>query len=265
MLCSRISLSVLLTLLLTAFSALTGTVAAAPQILALVASNGVATPLSCDDGICQAELSSFCLQQSRPTPVAGTVYHAVAPNDLTLVIEQADGTRRHVPAGDHLKLTAARGSTSVRASLVEISIAGYNAVKLSLLVADQVSLLPEPVQGDVNPLRDQEIAVTTAGLRKLGTRVVDEGGTRIAAARETNRLINSLPAVGNSGRPDAAWDKITAWKPSIRSGNYWANQLISHCEAKPMGPALRQCLRDWHDFLMRQMNTKYWDAVRAGS
>lgn len=32
-----------------------------------------------------------------------------------------------------------------------------------------------------------------------------------------------------------------------------------------VGPALGLCLRDWHDFLLRQMNTDYWDAVPAGS
>jgi len=43
---------------------------AASQVLGLVASNGVPTPLICVDGQCSAQFSTFCLQQSRPAPRA---------------------------------------------------------------------------------------------------------------------------------------------------------------------------------------------------
>ncbi|MDD9906579.1 MAG: hypothetical protein OXT06_23655 [Rhodospirillaceae bacterium] len=239
-----------------------GTAGAAPQILALVASNGVATPMHCADGTCKAELSSFCLQQERETPLAGTVYHAMAPDALTLVVEKSDGTTLRLPAGDRLRLTSERGSSSV---LAQIDASGLGAARVSIEVADQVSLLPEAAAGDSNPLTGQEIAVVTASLRKLGSQVVDDGGVRIAAARETNRLINALDFSAEDAKSSAAWKKITAWKPGIRSGQYWANQRISHCQSKPAGPALGRCLRDWHDFLIRQLNTEYWDKARAGS
>ena len=262
MLYSRISKPISLIILLGAMAAFAGSASAAPQILALVASNGVATPMTCIDGQCRAELSSFCLQQSRPTPAPGTSYRAVTPDDLTLVVEQTDGTTRRLPAGNLVTLASARGSSSVEAKL---DARHLGAIKLSIHIADRVSLVPYSVPGDANAHTVQEIAVTTAGLRTLGSRIVDNGGARIVAARETSRLINSLSGVGQANRSKADWDKITAWKPSIRSGQYWANQRISHCESMPAGPALGLCLRDWHDFLMRQMNTDYWDAVRAGS
>jgi len=266
MLYSRIVQSISLTLLLGAIATFAGTASAAPQILALVASKGTAMPMVCVDGRCQTELSSFCLQQSRPTPMPGTRYSAAAPTGLTLVIEQSDGTVRQEPAGDLVTLTSARGSSSVHATLDTNRISRFGNAKLSILVGDKISLLPDPEPGDTNPLTKQEVAITTAGLRSLGNQIVDKGDERIAAARETNRLINVMSYERQTGgRPDAAWDTITAWKPGIRSGQYWANQRISHCESMPAGQALGRCLRDWHDFLMRQMNTDYWDAVRAGS
>lgn len=257
MLYSRIVFS--LSLILGLVFAFIGSATAAPQILALVASNGIATPMICVDGQCRAELSSFCLQQTRATPAPGTPYRAVTPDDLIVVAKLADGTVHRLPAGDRLILTSARGSSSVEATL---DAKAFGAANLSVVIRDQVSLIPQPVLGDANPHTDQEIAVTTAGLRKLGSRVVDNGNARITAARETNRVINLL---ASDGQAAADWDKITAWKPSIRSGQYWANQRVSHCQSMPAGAALGRCLRDWHDFLMRQMNTDYWDAVRAGS
>ena len=50
--------------LLLALPLLIGTataVQAAPQILGIVASNGLPTPLHCADGYCGAYLASFCL------------------------------------------------------------------------------------------------------------------------------------------------------------------------------------------------------------
>lgn len=261
MLHSRILLSLICVLV----AGISGTAAAAPQILALVASNGTYTPMTCSGGTCKAELSSFCLQQDRSTPLAGTLYHAMAPDALTLVIERADGTVEKRPAGDLLRLASDRGSSSVEARLDTGNVALSGATRISIEVGERVSLLPDAIPDDPNPHTAQEIAVVTASLRTLGSQVVDEGGKRIAAARETNRLINALSASGSEDRPDAAWDTITAWKPGIRSGQYWANQRISHCQAYSGGPALARCLRDWHDFLIRQLNTEYWDKARAGS
>lgn len=130
---------IVLSLLFVFVAAFSGTAVAAPQILALVASNGVATPMHCADGTCKAELSSFCLQQKRATPLAGTTYHAMAPDALTLVVEKADGTVQRLPAGDRLRLASERGSSSV---LAQIDATGLDAARLSIEVAEKVSLLP---------------------------------------------------------------------------------------------------------------------------
>ena len=51
---------------------LAGRAEAAPQILGLVASNGMPTPLHCQDGLCTGLLASFCLQEARSGPENGT-------------------------------------------------------------------------------------------------------------------------------------------------------------------------------------------------
>ncbi len=266
--CSRLLQSLSLAVSLMVFGVLVQTAVAAPQILALVASKGDATPMTCADGKCRAELTSFCLQQSRPIPAAGTVYHAITPSDLTLIVERADGTTRRVPAGDLLTLTAARSNTSVYASLDTNQVVRLDAVKLSVIVGERVSLLPAPEPGDIKPQMDQDVAFETATLRSLGARLVDDGGGRIEAARATNLLINSLPAPGqtaSSGPPEGAWGKATAWRAAAGSGQLWANQLIEGCAAKAWAAPMRHCLRNWHDFLMRELNYDYWKAVRTGS
>ncbi len=266
--CSQPRRSLSLAVLSMAFGVLAHTAVAAPQILALVASKGDATPMACVDGKCRAELTSFCLQQSRSMPAAGTVYHAISPSDLTLIVERADGTMRQVPAGDLLALTSARGNTSVYASLDSTQVARLGAVELSVMVGERASLLPAPEPGDVEPQMDQEVAFATATLRALGARLVDDGGGRIEAARATNLLVNSLPAPGqsaSSGPPVGAWSTATAWRAAAGSGQSWANQMIEGCAAKPWAAPLRHCLRRWHDFLMRELNHDYWKAVRTGS
>ena len=265
---SRVLKRLSLALLLSVFPLLGQTAFAAPQILALVASNGEATPITCVDGQCRAELTSFCLQQSRPIPATGTLYHAIDPGDLTLVVERADGTTRHLPAGDLLTLTAARTMTAVSATLDRNQVARLKAAKLSILVGAQVSLLPAPEAGDLEPQRGEDVALATSTLRRLGSVMVDDGGTRIEAARATNLLINSLPAPGqtaSSGPPEGAWAKATAWRPPAGSGLHWANHMIDGCTAKTWSAPLRHCLRKWHDLLMRELNHDYWKAVRTGT
>src|SRR5215467_14724832 len=64
---------------------------AAPQILGIVASNGLPTPLSCAEGYCSAYLASFCLQEARYAPNSGSEYHLAPGGRLTLLARLADG------------------------------------------------------------------------------------------------------------------------------------------------------------------------------
>ena len=52
---------------------ITSPATAAPQILAaLPVESGI--ELTCSDGICAAQLSTYCLQRERPAPSMGTAY-----------------------------------------------------------------------------------------------------------------------------------------------------------------------------------------------
>src|SRR5215470_15743874 len=68
-----------------------GAAQAAPQILGIVASNGLPTPLSCSDGYCSAYLASFCLQEARYAPNSGSEYHLAPGGRLTLLARLAGG------------------------------------------------------------------------------------------------------------------------------------------------------------------------------
>ena len=85
-----------LSLVLAAITIAPGDAPAAPQALALLASNG-AVPLTCAGGACRTELSAFCLQQERAMPLPGTKYSVVDRDRLTLVVTAADGAERRLP------------------------------------------------------------------------------------------------------------------------------------------------------------------------
>ena len=90
---------------------------AASQVLGLVASNGMPTPLKCADGQCGAQFSTFCLQQSRPAPSRGDGYSVAAGGSLTLIARNAAGQTLRLPANDTLEIHSVIGFTSVEISL----------------------------------------------------------------------------------------------------------------------------------------------------
>jgi hypothetical protein len=69
-----------------------GRAEAAPQILGLVASDGLPTPMRCRDGACTALLASFCLQQARDAPADGQDYMPGPAGGLTLIAARPDGS-----------------------------------------------------------------------------------------------------------------------------------------------------------------------------
>src|SRR5690606_9112941 len=72
------------------------------QVLGLVASNGIPTPLTCTEDECSAHLSAFCLQQAREAPASGTAYAPAEGGRVTLVATTADGRTLRLPGEPHL-------------------------------------------------------------------------------------------------------------------------------------------------------------------
>lgn len=245
----------------------------ATQSLALLETDH-ATTLQCDGTICRAEFSTFCLQKERDLPRAGDPYQLAAGNKLTLVLTGKDGHIRRVPAGDHIRIEAARsGHTAVSVSVDRSRLAALDAVKVALSVGERVTLMPVPVAGDDNPQTDQDRALATGPLRELGAKIVDRGPHDVARVHALNGLINALPT-GIDRRPDAqqslwrravdtALGDVPAKKLQTAQQEYaacWQDRVV-----QLGGYAVRHCLQRRHDSLMWQHVKRYWGKVGAGS
>ncbi|MFQ6018208.1 MAG: hypothetical protein ACE5KF_08420 [Kiloniellaceae bacterium] len=243
---------------------------AAPQILAVLATAG-GIPFACGDGLCEADLSTFCLQRHRTAPDFGTAYVPAAPGDFTLVVTDANGGRHRLPAAGHVTFVERRGYTAVAARLPEEVLAGLGAVSAAIEVGANASLLPAPRNGDPDPLTSAEIALAVGPWRALGTRLVD-GSPDAEAALVLATMINMLPRQGRIGaeRDATLWADATGHDPSAATENpglsrAWAE--YDWCIGSIQGHrdfSLRGCLERRHDRLLRDLNDDYWNA-EAGS
>ena len=251
--------------------ALSRTVLAAPQILAVLATDG-AIPLSCADGVCEAELSTYCLQRHRPAPVPGTVYRPGRGDAITLVVTAANGDISRIPAAPYLTISQQRSYTAALIRLPQTALAAFAGVAVAIEVRGDASLVPVPRPGDDDPLSAAEIAHATGPLRALGGRIVDNGGAVAGAARIVARLVNVLPRNRRPGATerDAAWRAAVDGRrtgPSGGSALRRARADYDRClgaVADHSAISLRGCLEARHDRLMRRLNDDYWK-VGAGS
>ncbi|NQV99580.1 MAG: hypothetical protein HQ483_07770 [Rhodospirillales bacterium] len=240
---------------------------AAPQILAVLETD-VGVPFVCNEGICKAQLSTYCLQRERPAPAMGAVYLPAVAEDFTLTVN-ADGSNPiDLPASSHVSFIESRGFMSVAAVILEkdlLKLGGTNAV---IKVAANASMLPEPVANDPNPLTEQEIAFATGSLRQQGTAIADRT-QQASAARLLARVMQSLPLQGPvyEGAGDTIWKKgIGDEMPSdpVRRGGFTrARDAYKDCFSG--GPSnafggVRRCLEYKHDDLIRDINIDYWDS-----
>ena len=237
---------------------------AAPQILAVVATDA-GVPFTCSGGVCEAALTAFCLQRHRSAPPYGTAYMAAAAGDFTLVVTDADGNQRRLPAAGRVAFSQHRGYTAVAARLPEDVLAELGAVSVAIEVGANASLVPEPRIGDPDPLTAEEIALAVGPLRALGTRIVD-GSPEAGATRLIATMINMLPAQDRV----AAERRASLWRDAtgkVRSGSAEslsrARAEYDGCVAaieEPSVFSLRSCLERQHDKLIRDLNGDFWNA-----
>lgn len=248
----------------------TGVALAAPQILAVLATeDGIS--LTCDDGLCAADLSTFCLQRARPAPNVGTEYVPAAPDQFTLVVIDASGRERRLPASRHVTFSERRGFTAASAYLPEKRLFSLGAVRARLEIGARASLVPKPVEGDRFPQSREEIRHATGAARALGARIVD-ASPRGAAARALGAIVNRLPREGreDASRYEELWDRAVrdgaAGRPG-RAGIGRARREFDQCLRSINNGAayrLRGCLTVRHDKIMRDLSVEYWNAG-AGS
>jgi hypothetical protein len=242
-----------------------GTAAAAPQALALMATNGTVL-FTCADGTCSVELSTFCLQQDRDSPKAGAPYRLASATDVSLVAIDRNGRRFRLPMPENLLISAERGYWAVTLSLPETTLAAIDRGRIAVDVGENVSLLPIETPWDAEPQGEAEALIATGPWRNVGSRVVDQSGTRAGTVRVTNRLINRLPR----GRRATAGERSTAWRQAVNgamsgSGGEAVGQakaIFAYCQRPPeSGRRLKQCLQQQHDLMLTDLTESYWKAV----
>lgn len=237
---------------------------AAPQILAaLPVESGI--ELTCANGICAAQLSTYCLQRERDAPSRGTAYVPARPEHFTLVLNSEDGAEVRVPAGDHMAFIENRGFMSVAASVELGRLKALGATSAKIVVWPEASLIPVPQPNDPNPLTEEEIAYVTDSLRVHGKDYVDDK-PEAATAQLLAKLNSALPSEGPiaSTSFDGMWQHVigdeiplSADNPGL-SGARDAYEVCVGGKGSYHVGGLQRCLDFYHDDLIRNLNVDYW-------
>lgn len=245
---------------------------AAPQILGVIAT---ATPqtFTCADGTCEVELTTFCLQKERSSPTDGATYHINRPDDLTVVLRDEAGNERRISADGLIRLRSTRGIAAMTAQLDEDKLAELGAVSAAIEVSDRATLIPDPVEGDPEPLTAGEVAYATGPLRDLASEWLSGSGEQTAALRIVNHLINTTPLHGRMASADrrALWERTTGTPRDdvhADAGTRRALDIYDACAWRvEVGRyfSMRSCLEVKHDSALLEINTTYWKATAAGS
>jgi len=243
---------------------------AAPQVLAALSSES-GIPFTCEAADCRAQLSTYCMLRNRPAPILGKEYVPAVPERFTLVLTDAQGNQRSLPAADHVRFFESRAFMAVAAVIPRADLEQLGAVTAAIRVAENASLLPVPEPNDPNPLTAKEIAYATGSLREESARLV-ESRAEAATARVLAAISNRLPYAQNidAGKVgsvvDGVIEKIPAGSPD-QGGVGEARVKINMCArdvAYMRYRSMRGCLESKHDQLIRDLNVDYWNS-QAGS
>jgi len=247
---------------------------AAPQIIAVLPSDA-GMPFACAEGMCKADLSTYCLQRERPAPKRGMPYFPAAAEDFKLIIKTAAETRV-IDAAPHVGFVESRGFMAIAATISADrlrALASGEVEHAALRVGEAASLLPVAEAGDPNPLTEKEIAYVTKWRRQQGAEVVD-GNPDARTVRLLAGLANRMPMSGHSdpARLDEIWrdaigDELGAAPADTGAGAdpaiSRAHMEFSRCNegaARYSYAGLRNCLQYRHDDLIRDLNIEYWES-----
>lgn len=242
---------------------------AAPQILALIATDGPVA-LECEGGQCSAILSSLCLQRDRTPPPGGTVYEPAGLDNLKLVATSRTGATREISARGHVRIESARSFLGVRVSVPAEIKDQLGAQRLAIAVGPGVSLMPRPVVGDPNPLSAAEIAEVTGPARDQVSWIDDPRQPNTGVARMAARMLNLLPGGRTVSHEEAAraYREVMAGSQG-RAGAEQFAQLFNQCKEQrgwtAYGRNVRECVEFWHDTYMTEVNVQVWQTIGAGS
>lgn len=237
-----------------------GTALAAPQILGLVAT-GEAVPMQCENGVCSALLSAFCLQERRLPPDFETPYRPVRAGAVTLAVMAADGRVQRFEAANLVQFRSRYGYTAIRADLSLAALGGPSPVSVSLEIAPRTTMLPDALPGDADPLTGEEIALAAGPLRVAAEAVLEGDSEAARTGRIAARLINALPAQGDIAvaAREGLWESVAGSDAPSR-----ARRMFSACGRsvdQSVGYPLRKCLEERHERLQIESTRKYWDSL----
>lgn len=243
---------------------------AAPQLLGVVAT---ASPLKlqCDTHTCAVELTTFCMQSERDTPQRDYVY---SPHDLSVfkvLAQDSDGKMVDVPL-KAAKVIAVRGYTASRFEFSVRDLAARGLSAKAIEVASGGVLVPMPVPGDDNPIRDGEVEHAVASLNPVAERIFKLHSTEFEAIRVVSRLLSETPVRGRMAKQqrENLWQDTFNESPreSIGAGMHRAADVLGYCQYRTSQGrffSVRRCLEQRLDGMMMNINTDYWKAVKPGS
>ncbi len=244
---------------------------AAPQSLAVVATDRP-VQLVCNGGDCSAEFTAFCLQPGRFSPKPGTNYWMTQKSRITVSGIARDGRRVVLEARDALRFQSLRGHSAIEISLAPDLKQRLGLQSVSVSLKEHVTLAPEAVEGDDNPISAGELAYVEEALRPVGGMVVDKDTEGMAAARVTNNLVNLLPYHdANPASTAKSWRELMArsrrggLSPMAAHMAQNAYELCRYYSHRSVPGDMRRCMQGQHDRLMKGLNTKYWTAIKTGS
>jgi len=243
---------------------------AAPQVLAALSSEA-GLPLTCDGADCTAQLSTYCMLRNRPAPKMGKEYVPAVPERFSLVVTDAEGRERALPAADHLRFFESRAFMAVAAWIPRDALEKLGAVTAVIRIADNAALLPVAEPNDPNPLTAKEIAYATGSLRAESARLL-ETRPEAATARVLAAISNRLPYSPDfdTGEMEGLVDSVIGKLPAASTdagGVGYARVRIEMCAgdvAAMRFRTMRNCLETKHDELIRDLNVDYWNS-RTGS
>ncbi|MBT3768036.1 MAG: hypothetical protein HOB79_21450 [Rhodospirillaceae bacterium] len=245
-----------------------GRTEAAPQILGLIASVE-ATPMTCENGTCSAEFSTFCLQEQRGIPVDGTEYLPTIETDLSMYVKDVKGRVKKVSVADRVRIKSSNGYASVTISIPERELISMRVEKAALSVGKLGSLVPLSKPKDINPLSKKEIAQFTGPLRKRAEGSMITQKDAVTESRLTQKMINVLPGKGEVSRLKrySLWRDVIGKDPESR-GEKLARRRFDDCKRDLNNyyiVGMRNCLSHFQAESMAEVTRDVWRRIRPGS
>jgi hypothetical protein len=247
---------------------------AAPQILGIVASNGLPTPLHCANGYCSGYLASFCLQEARHAPNSGSEYKLAPGGNLTILATTSEGATLRLPGERLLAIRSRSGFTSLWVSMAEDRLRQLGAVAAAVEVGADTTVLPVAGAEDPQPQSAAEIGAASGPLRKLAAETFDAKSEAADTARLIQLVINDLPAGSKTAGAvplSTVWNRVAAearQRGADQTGLAAAGRVVAECQGGKDGAgsfAGGVCLEMRQAELMTDLNRRYWDQAAGGS